>query len=203
MSLKTKLLIVLAAVGLIVAGATWGRITAPTKITTIEKLQERDYEAQFSKLEQQIQSMARTLEEVSQKKNIVTNRTVIRLPDGTITEEERTEDKTETNTKTDTTVQTNQQLAFQTQIIKELTLIQEKLHVEERVSGSSPNWLVSVGAGANLPALVGGSVPNLIPGVPAWTTIEASVSRKLILGVYAGVAANNHGDLTLRLTKGF
>jgi hypothetical protein len=199
--------LVLGVIVLLTAGAGFagGRWLAPTKVIekTVETHAEKSYEAEFSQLQGQIRELTRQIQEVNQKKNVVATKTTTKAPDGTVTINERVEDKTETTSKTDTTTDRSAELLQELRLLKEKLVVDQKI-VERTVERTStPGWLFGVGVGANVPALLGGTTPPSLIPVNGILVGEVSVQRHLLLGIYAGLALNTRGDLQVRASKSF
>lgn len=218
MTEKKKLLLyislyfaVIAAVT-IVAIVTRGpeKIVEQTKTTQDQqtKLEQRDYSAEFAQVQSQLRELTKQVTDFNQKKNVVTTKKTVKLPDGTVTTDEKSEDKTETNRHIEIDKQLQYDLAAQVMTLHEKTTsLEQTLHLTEeklRISESlqRPEWLFGLAGGVSVPALLGKDAGPSLFSLPGPVVIQGSAQKHLFWKLYGGVILNTRGEILLGLTGG-
>lgn len=192
-------ILVPAAVLLFAAGfaASWFLKPADVRVVESVKTFETRHVVETKQQTVDLDELRKIVAEAATKKNVVTTREVVYLPDGTKTEKTRTEDKSETSTKRVAETSTDVKSSTSTKSDTTSTKSEERIKLVERLS--RPDWLITAGAGVGIPTLLGADAPSLVPGLPRQLYVSAGVSRRLIGPIYAGVEATTRGDVGLRL----
>ncbi len=193
---KNPLIILLVGVASGFAGG-WFLHHPATRVVESVKTVETRHEVKSVQQTIDLDELRKIVAEAAVKKNVVTTREVIYLPDGTKTEKTRTEDKSETSTKRVSETATDKKSSTTSKSDVASTKFEERIKLVETLR--RPNWLVTASAGVGIPTLWGAEAPSLVPGLPRQVYVGASVSRRLIGPVYAGIEATTRGDLGLRL----
>lgn len=207
----TKNWLIAAAVAVaFVAGGITGRRTAPvdTKIVQIESEASKSLLNQVSSMQQTLQQLTKKVEDFTQKKNVVSTRKTIKLPDGTLTTEEHVEDKTETAAHVDTTINTTANLVQDLKLWLSTEMFKTSVRIEERTRLVEPTWALDIQVGYHLPLIWGSDDPsglNLSPfrGLVGGVMVSKKAGELFGTGIWVGSWANTRLDagLNLRLTR--
>jgi len=183
------------AVGVIVfgLGAAVGRFSLPVRVETREKIVEKKTEQVTIVQEVDIKALLKTLRESEQRNNVVTVREIVRLPNGTVTERTKTEDKTESKAKDSSESSTITHMANDMRLLREELKLKDSVKI---VGRDTSKWAVGAAAGYHLPTLAGQSGFNLVP-VPG-VVIGVHVSHKLLGPVWGGVWVNSMGTVGIQ-----
>lgn len=127
-------------------------------------------------------------------KNLHTETSTEKRPDGTVVTKTTTDVKTDT--KTDTTAdKAAEKVVYKDRIVEKL-VVKEKL-----VEAKKIDWLVHAGVGISVPTLLGKAQPG-VPGLKG-AVIEAGVDRRVIGPLFMGVFGDSQGTVGLKLTGAF
>lgn len=188
-------------IGLVVAFLT-GRMSSPTKTVEVEKKVEIHHEAQVIHQKVDFEELKRVVASIQQKNNVVREKTIVINPDGSSTTTEKETDRTETASNTDSSSSTRGSSETDVKIWKETVRVEEHVKLVENLK-TPDTWSVGVLAGANLPHLLDGDVPNYVPGLPDRLVVGVAVDRQLLGPVRGGLWANSRGDAGLVVRLGF
>lgn len=189
--IRRRLAMAAGALAAMALAASVGRWTAPARVETRETVREVAKVVESAELRQEVERLRTRLSERAQAKNVVTVREVIRAPDGTVIERERTRDRTRTERRTSTEATSTAKTEAKTERTAEVTRVEERIRVVDR---PSPTWAAGVGLGGHVPALWGGGAPSYLPGLPAALVVTGALDRRLFGPVYGGVWGSSRGD---------
>lgn len=162
-------------------------------------VQTKDKVEEHSKATEVAKNSATTIRDESKAvaKNVETDTTTTKFPDGRITVVERVVDRTKIEAKSAET-----KIVIQERI-KTVEVVKVETH--EKLTLRRPDWLLGVQAGASVPGLLFGRPleASVIPGLPRALTVSLSLERRLFAGVYGGLRVDSRGTVMAGLTVSF
>ncbi len=198
MSPKQIALAVTAVVVLVGGGFAAGRYSVP-------EFQKEEAREKIVYVDRAVSSVdtdkiLNAIKTLSQQKDVHTTKKTVKAPDGTITTEVETTDKTKTESKTETHEQEKK-----VEVRVEERLVYKDRETIKTIERNRPQWSLELQPGFDFGSAIGGGARyNLFPssiGVLKHAIVGMSIERRIIGPFSGGIWANSAGmaGLTLRI----